>query len=75
MGLKKINTIGIQQANKVMPLSAMAYHLKKYLKFTQKKVKSGVGMGILSVFYKITFDKRFWVDINVFKTRTEYEMA
>ena len=41
MGLRKINTIGLQQANKVMHLSAIAYNLKKYLKFTQKRVKSG----------------------------------
>ena len=40
MGLRKINTIGIQQANKVMHLSAMAYNLKKYLKFVTKNVKS-----------------------------------
>lgn len=40
MGLRKINTIGIQQANKVMHLSAMAYNLKKYLKFITKTVKS-----------------------------------
>ena len=39
-GLRKINTIGIQQANKVMHLAAMAYNLKKYLKFTSKTVKS-----------------------------------
>lgn len=41
MGLRKINTIGLQQANKVMHLSAIAYNLKKYLKFIQKRVKSG----------------------------------
>ena len=40
MGLRKINTIGIEQANKVMHLSAMAYNLKKYLKFITKRVKS-----------------------------------
>jgi len=40
MGLRKINTIGLQQANKVMHLSAMAYNLKKYLKFITKTVKS-----------------------------------
>lgn len=40
MGLRKINTIGIKQANKVMHLSAMAYNLKKYLKFVSKTVKS-----------------------------------
>jgi transposase len=43
MGLRKINTIGIKQADKVMHLSAVAYNLKKYLKFTKNKVKSGVG--------------------------------
>lgn len=40
MGLRKINTIGIKQANKVMHLSAIAYNLKKYLKFITKNVKS-----------------------------------
>uniref|UniRef100_UPI003F6CC157 transposase n=1 Tax=Winogradskyella sp. TaxID=1883156 RepID=UPI003F6CC157 len=40
MGLRKINTIGIKQANKVMHLAAMAYNLKKYLKFTQKLSKT-----------------------------------
>ena len=44
MGLRKINTIGIQQANKVMHLSAIAYNLKKYLKFMSKTVKSDTGM-------------------------------
>lgn len=45
LGLRKINTIGIKQANKVMHLSAMAYNLKKYLKFTQKLVKSNIITG------------------------------
>ena len=40
MGLRKINTLGIAQANKVMHLSAMAYNLKKYLKFVQKLSKT-----------------------------------
>ena len=40
MGMRKINTIGIQQANKVMMMAAMAYNLKKYLKFTQNKMVS-----------------------------------
>lgn len=44
MGFRKINTIGIQQANKVMHLFATAYNLKKYLKFITKKVKSEAGM-------------------------------
>lgn len=43
MGLRKVNTIGLKQANKCMQLSAIAYNLKKYLKFTQKLVKSGAG--------------------------------
>ena len=42
MGLRKINTIGIKQANKCMLLSGMAYNLKKYLKFTQKSVETKV---------------------------------
>ena len=41
MGLRKINTIGLHQANKCMHLSAVAYNLKKYLKFIEKRAKSG----------------------------------
>ncbi len=40
MGLRKINTIGLGQANKVMHLSAIPYNLKKYLKFVQKPSKT-----------------------------------
>src|SRR5690554_7817796 len=43
MGLRKVNTIGLAQSNKCMHLSAMAYNLKKYLKFIQKRTKSGAG--------------------------------
>ncbi len=39
-GLRKINTLGIKQANKVMHMSAIAYNLKRYLKFITKTVKS-----------------------------------
>ena len=58
MGLRKVNTIGLKQANKCMHLSAMAYNFKKYLKFTQKRVKSGAGMlafieMLKNVFYEL----------------------
>lgn len=49
-GLRKINTIGIKQANKVMHMSAIAYNLKKYLKFINKTVKSDAG--VLHAFVK-----------------------
>jgi hypothetical protein len=52
MGLRKINTIGLTQANKCMHMSAIAYNLKKYLKFTQKRVKSGVGVSVLTILLK-----------------------
>tara|TARA_R110002167_G_scaffold22938_1_gene81756 strand:- start:237 stop:1808 length:1572 start_codon:yes stop_codon:yes gene_type:complete len=52
MGMRKINTIGIKQANKVMHLSAIAYNLKKYLKFEQKRSKSGAGQLTFKVFVK-----------------------
>ncbi|MBL4706247.1 MAG: transposase [Flavobacteriales bacterium] len=40
MGIRKVNTIGIQQANKVMLLAGAAYNLKKLMKYTYKKVKT-----------------------------------
>ena len=52
MGLRKINTIGLGQANKAMHLSAVAYNLKKYLKFQWKQSKSGAGMLALAALVK-----------------------
>lgn len=52
MGLRKINTIGINGANNVMHLSAIAYNLKKYLKFTSKVVTSDVKALALSIIEK-----------------------
>ena len=40
MGLRKINTIGIQQANKVIQTAATAYNLKKLLKFMKKDIRT-----------------------------------
>ncbi len=44
MGMRKINIIGLAQANKCMHLSAIAYNLKKYLKFTRETVQSQAGV-------------------------------
>ncbi len=40
MGLRKINTIGIRQANKVMIMAGIAYNLKKYLRYKNNQAES-----------------------------------
>ena len=60
MGMRKINTIGIQQANKVMHLSAIAYNLKKYLKFVQKRAKSGAMALALAASARNVLKNLFW---------------
>ena len=52
MGLRKINTIDLAQANKVMHLSAIAYNLKNYLKSEQNRSKSGAVQLAFKVFVK-----------------------
>lgn len=52
MGLRKVNTIGIKQANKVMHMSAMAYNLKKLLKFINKSEQANK-QGLLSLLYQL----------------------
>ena len=64
MGLRKINTIGIKQANKVMLMAAMAYNIKKYLKFSTKKVKNK--RQVLS-FYKILLKAYHKLILSCFK--------
>ncbi len=40
LGMKKVNTRGIQQANKCMLMAACAHNLKKLLKYTQPRRKT-----------------------------------
>ena len=41
MAMGKVYTLGIRQANKCMQMAATAYNLKKLLKYTLKKARSG----------------------------------
>ena len=42
MGMRKVNTLGLSQANKVMHMAATAYNLKKYLKYIAKHRNTGI---------------------------------
>ena len=42
MGMRKMNTIGIRQANKNMLMAAVAYNLRKYLNFYRKIANNAV---------------------------------
>ena len=44
LGMGKVNTLGIKQANKCMHLSATAYNLKKYLKYMKNLPESIAGI-------------------------------
>jgi len=59
MGHRKINTIELEQANKVMHLTAIAYNLKNYLKFVQKRSKSCAVTLALPALPKSILDRLF----------------
>ena len=64
MGMRKVNTRGISNANKVMLMAAVAYNIKKYLKFTKNKVETisnQAQVGLLSLLCRI------WSEIVGFK--------
>src|SRR3954454_23053200 len=42
LNLRRVNTRGIRQANKCMLMAAVAYNLKKLLKFSTPKVKADI---------------------------------
>src|SRR5215212_9848320 len=42
LAMRRVNTRGIKQANKCMLMAAVAYNLKKLMKFTAKKVQADV---------------------------------
>ncbi len=39
-GMRKVNTIGINQANKCMIMAAVAYNLKKMMKWMSRKTET-----------------------------------
>ncbi len=64
MGLRKINTIGIAQANKVMHMAAIAYNIKKYLKFVAKKAESMAKTNALYLFVKFNNLNAFFLVVS-----------
>ena len=64
MGLRKINTIGIKQANKVMHMAAIAYNIKKQLKFTNKIAQTNKQR---IAFYLFQLKERIILQISIFK--------
>jgi len=55
LGIRKMNTIGIRQANKNMLMAAVAYNLKKYLNYARKivvcKVNEAKNLGFELITY------------------------
>jgi hypothetical protein len=44
LAMRRVNTRGIKQANKCIIMSAIAYNLKKLLKWEQRKVNTAIMM-------------------------------
>lgn len=55
LGMRKINTRGIESANKVMLMAAIAYNLKKVLKYNTRKYADFVNRGELVLIRHIGF--------------------
>ena len=72
LGMRKVNTKGLSQANKVMHMAAIAYNLKKYLKTLHKTVKSGAkaahllfqNNNALFILYKRHLSHSFFTPLN-----------
>ena len=68
LNMKRINTRGIELANKHVLMAALCYNLKKYLKFINKKVHSkAMAMQIETKFAFLTCFADFWLIFSRFK--------
>ncbi len=57
LAMRRVNTRGIEQANKCMLMAAIAYNLKKLLKFTTRKVQTNtqvMQVNLQALFLRIT---------------------
>jgi hypothetical protein len=65
MGMRRVNTRGIRQANKQIIMAAMAYNLKKYMKFNAKKVKiNAIELDIITQSIKSAILELIWPKIS-----------
>ena len=76
MGLRQINSIGIEKANKCIQMAATAYNLKKYLNFIGKTPISMAGVvnhqakkGLESAFLALKWS--LWGQISCFRPKYE----
>ena len=75
LGLRKINTIGIAQANKVLHMAACAYNLKKLLKFAPKTTKSKAMLAYCLLLLKNAFQKLFSCSLSALNFHLNYPMC
>jgi hypothetical protein len=61
--MRKINTIGIKQANKIILMAGKAYNLKKYAKFVVKTAKSKAEK-VMAIFDQIAAKKMLCISTN-----------
>ena len=65
MGMRRVNTRGIKQANKQIIMAAMAYNLKKYMKYSAKKVKiNAIEIDIITQSIKSAILELIWPKIS-----------
>jgi transposase len=72
MGMRKVNTIGIKQASKVMLMSATAYNLKKYLKFIKKQVNTMSKQAVLTAAHFLTEIRLILSDVSYLKMTCQH---
>jgi transposase len=75
LGMRKVNTIGIKQANKCVVMAALAYNLKKLLKHKGPKVKVVIKemenvlqkplKRLFLPFYDLRYNNRSYITINL----------
>ena len=76
-GMRKINTRGIESANKVMLMAAMAYNLKKLVRYLARKGISGDLLAVIKkrIRYEITCLFQFYRQIRKITTHQQLHLV
>jgi hypothetical protein len=64
LAMRRVNTRGIKQATKCMLMSAIAYNLKKLIKWRQRKIKTAIMAMRKAEKCLCSFFLRFWPSIS-----------
>jgi len=68
LGIKKVNSKGLEQANKCLTMAALAYNLKKMIKQQSRKIKTNIKLNVKQAYSTSKYQIKALFDVKCYQT-------